>query len=271
VQIHFTIISRTVSRRGYYDTCPSRSPSLMIPLRDNAAPRRFTPVNVGLIVVNLVVFAYEVSLGPRAIAFIAKFAMVPADVAATFSVHANAVANSLAPRTALDSIATLATVVTAMFLHGGLWHVLGNCLYLFIFGAAVESRMRSVRYLIFYLVAGIAAALATVWIAPTSQVPMLGASGAIAGVLGAYFILYPRGRILTVIPLLITSYVLEIPAVIYLLVWFGVQLYSGLAEGAQAALLGGVAWWAHVGGFLFGMAIAPMLVQRVPPPRRARR
>jgi membrane associated rhomboid family serine protease len=243
----------------------------MIPLRDNAAPRRFTPVNVTLIAINLAIFFYEVSLGPRAIAFIAKFAMIPADVADVLSMRASAGSNAFAPHTALDSIATLATVVTAMFLHGGIWHVLGNCLYLFIFGAAVESRMRSIRYLIFYLAAGIAAALATVWIAPTSQVPMLGASGAIAGVLGAYFIFYPRGRILTAMPLIVTSYIIEIPAVIFLLAWFGVQLYSGLAEGAHAELVGGVAWWAHVGGFLFGMTIAPILAHRASPPRRTRR
>ncbi|MDO8434299.1 MAG: rhomboid family intramembrane serine protease [Candidatus Binatus sp.] len=243
----------------------------MIPLRDNAAPRRFTPVNVTLIVVNLAIFLYEVSLGPRAIAFVSKFAMIPADVAAALSMHPAAIANSMSPRTAYDSIAPLATIVTAMFLHGSIWHVLGNCLYLFIFGAAVESRMHSTRYLLFYLACGISAALATVWIAPASDVPMLGASGAIAGVLGSYFILYPRGRILTVLPLIVTSYVIEIPAVIYLLFWFGVQLYSGLAEGAQAALVGGVAWWAHVGGFLFGMAIAPMLAERPSTPRRRAR
>ncbi len=244
----------------------------MIPLRDDAAPRRFTPVNVTLIVVNLAIFFYEVSLGPRAIAFVANYAMIPADVARVLAMHPGAIANALAPRTTFDSIATLATIVTAMFLHGGIWHVLGNCLYLFIFGAAVESRMRSTRYLLFYLAAGIAAALATVWIAPASDVPMLGASGALAGVLGAHFILYPRGRILTVMPLLVTSYIIEIPAVIYLLVWFCVQLYSGLAEGARAELVGGVAWWAHVGGFLFGMGLAPILARPLPPPtRRVRR
>ena len=106
-------------------------------------------------------------------------------------------------------------------------------LYLFIFGAAVEYRMGAARYLIFYLAAGIAAAVATVWIAPESNVPVIGASGAIAGVLGAYFILYPRGRILTILPIFIFVQFIEIPAVIYLLFWFAVQLYAGLAEGRQ--------------------------------------
>ena len=106
-------------------------------------------------------------------------------------------------------------------------------LYLFIFGAAVEYRMGAARYLIFYLAAGIAAALATVWIAPESNVPVIGASGAIAGVLGAYFILYPRGRILTILPIFIFIQFIEIPAVIYLLFWFAIQLYAGLEEGGQ--------------------------------------
>ena len=130
------------------------------------------------------------------------------------------------------------TMVTSMFLHGGFWHIAGNMLYLFIFGAAVEYRMGALRYLIFYFAAGIAAALATVWIAPASSVPVIGASGAIAGVLGAYFILYPRGRILTILPIFIFIQFVEIPAVIYLLFWFAVQLYAGLEQSGGAAAIG---------------------------------
>jgi membrane associated rhomboid family serine protease len=222
----------------------------MIPLRDNAAPRRLTPVNVALIVANLAVFVYELSLGPRVAAFVERFALVPAAVTLALSSGAHRDAGTLAP---------LMTTVTSMFIHGGLWHVAGNMLYLFIFGAAVEYRMGAVRYLIFYFAAGIAAALATVWIAPTSSVPVIGASGAIAGVLGAYFILYPRGRILTILPIFIFVQFIEIPAVIYLFVWFAVQLYAGLQQSGRAAVMGGVAWWAHVGGFMFGVALAPML------------
>jgi membrane associated rhomboid family serine protease len=143
-------------------------------------------------------------------------------------------------------------------------------LYLFIFGAAVEYRMGALRYLIFYFAAGIAAALATVWIAPTSSVPVIGASGAIAGVLGAYFILYPRGRILTILPIFVFVQFIEIPAVIYLFVWFAVQLYAGLQQSGRAAVMGGVAWWAHVGGFMFGVAMAPMLATKRAPSRRSR-
>jgi membrane associated rhomboid family serine protease len=231
----------------------------MIPLRDNAAPRRLTPVNIALIAVNVAVFVYELSLGPRVAAVVDKFALVPAAVTRAVS--------SSAPRN-LHPLEPLMTIVTSMFIHGGILHIVGNMLYLFIFGAAVEYRMGAARYLTFYLAAGIAAALATVWIAPESYVPVIGASGAIAGVLGAYFILYPRGRILTILPIFIFIQFIEIPAVIYLLFWFAIQLYAGLEEGGQAGAMGGVAWWAHVGGFMFGVALGPMLAQNRPRRRR---
>ncbi len=108
------------------------------------------------------------------------------------------------------------------------------------------------------------------WIAPESNVPVIGASGAIAGVLGAYFILYPRGRILTILPIFIFIQFIEIPAVIYLLFWFAVQLYAGLEEGGRAGAMGGVAWWAHIGGFMFGVALGPMLAMNRPRRRRSR-
>jgi rhomboid family protein len=240
----------------------------MIPLRDSAAPRRLTPVNTALIAANLAVFIYEVSLGARLTPFVARYAMVPARVSASLTLL-----GPHHPRAAASTAAALwppVTVLTSMFIHGGLAHVAGNMLYLFIFGAAVEARMRAVRYLYFYFAAGIAAAVATVWIAPGSGVPVIGASGAIAGVLGAYFILFPRGRILTVLPLFVFFYFLEVPAVLYLLLWFAVQLYYGLIEGAHGALVGGVAWWAHVGGFLFGIALAPLVVAERPSRRRIR-
>jgi membrane associated rhomboid family serine protease len=233
----------------------------MIPLRDNVAPRRLTPINSALIAANVAVFVYELSLGTRVAAFVERFALVPAAVtrALTSGAHRN-----------VEALAPLMTTVTSMFVHGGFWHIAGNMLYLFIFGAAVEYRLGALRYLIFYFAAGIAAALATVWIAPESSVPVIGASGAIAGVLGAYFILYPRGRILTILPIFIFIQFVEIPAVIYLLFWFAVQLYAGLEQSGGAAPMGGVAWWAHVGGFMFGIALGPMLAVNRPRRRRSR-
>lgn len=234
----------------------------MIPLRDNAAPRRLTPVNLALIFANVAVFIHEVTLGPRIQIFAARYALVPAAVTRALSNNTIAWRGAPAPR-GIDALAPLLTTVTSMFLHGGFWHIAGNMLYLFIFGAAVEYRMGSSRYLAFYFAAGIAAALATVWMAPDSRVPVIGASGAIAGVLGAYFIYYPRGRILTILPIFIFIQFVEIPAVIYLLFWFALQLFSGLAESDRATM-GGVAWWAHVGGFMFGVALGPLLARNRP-------
>ena len=233
----------------------------MIPLRDNAAPRRLTPINAALIAANIAVFVYELSIGARVAAFVERFALVPAAVTRALGSGTHRNVATLAP---------LMTTVTSMFVHGGFWHIAGNMLYLFIFGAAVEYRMGAARYLIFYCAAGIAAALATVWIAPESSVPVIGASGAIAGVLGAYFILYPRGRILTILPIFVFIQFIEIPAVIYLFVWFVVQLYAGVQQSGRAAAMGGVAWWAHVGGFMFGIALGPMLAINRPRRRGAR-
>ena len=231
----------------------------MIPLRDNAAPRRLTPANTILIAANLAAFIYELSLGPRVVDFVGRFAMVP-----------EAVTNSLSMHPLAASFRPAITILTSMFLHGGVWHVVGNMIYLFIFGAAVEYRMGASRYAAFYFASGIAAALATVLIAPESRVPVIGASGAIAGVLGAYFIFYPRGRITTILPIFVFIQVVEIPAVIYLLFWFAIQLYAGIEAGQQGASMGGVAWWAHVGGFLFGMALAPILAKSRPTKRKSR-
>ncbi len=234
----------------------------MIPLRDDAASRRVTAVNTALILANVAVFAYEISLGHAAGGFIDRYAMVPARVAYLLDASHSAAYAVSRPAPAL------ATLVTSMFLHGGILHILGNMLYLFIFGAAVEESMGHGRFLGFYLASGIAAAIAMVAMMPGANVPVIGASGAIAGVLGAYFVLFPRARILTVLPMK----VVEAPAVVYLLGWFALQLYWGLHEGGGSSLAGGVAWWAHVGGFLFGMALGPMLAgERRPARRRTRR
>ncbi|HTR63568.1 MAG TPA: rhomboid family intramembrane serine protease [Candidatus Binataceae bacterium] len=230
----------------------------MIPLRDNAAKRRLTPINSLLIVINVAVFAYEVSLGPQVEAFVRRYAMVPLRI--TDSLRMPMVADL--PAALVRSVEPILTIFTAMFVHGGVLHVVGNMLYLFIFGAAVEWRLGSIRFLFFYFASGVAAAIATILIAPQSGVPVIGASGAIAGVLGAYFIFYPRGRITTILPLFIYIQIIEVPAVLYLLLWFALQLYSGLAEGTPSTVAGGVAWWAHIGGFLFGLALAPLLARR---------
>jgi membrane associated rhomboid family serine protease len=235
----------------------------MIPLRDSAAQRRLTPINSLLIVLNVAVFAYEFLLGRQMETFVLRYAMVPSRVSASLQAF-----QSEGLRALIGTVGPIGSIVTSMFVHGGILHIAGNMLYLFIFGAAVEWRLGSRRFLLFYFTCGIAAAVATVLMAPYSPIPVIGASGAIAGVLGAYFVFYPRGRITTILPLFVFIEIIEVPAVIYLLLWFAVQLYAGLSEGSQGAMAGGVAWWAHVGGFLFGIALGPLLARREPSKRR---
>ncbi len=232
----------------------------MIPLRDSETIHRLTPVNTILILANVSIFVLEVRLSGHAGVTLVRYAMVPSHIA---HLHLSA------PRRAL---ATLATFITSTFLHAGFIHIAGNMLYLFIFGPAIEERLGTPRYLYFYFAAAIAAGLATVAMGPESRVPVIGASGAIAGVLGAYFVIYPRGRITTILPLFFFWPMVEIPAYFYLLFWFVAQLGAGIFSGAQGPTVGGVAFWAHVGGFLFGVAIAPMLAHvHSAPARRVRR
>jgi membrane associated rhomboid family serine protease len=234
----------------------------MIPFRDNQASRRLTLVNLMLIAANVAVFVYEVSLGRGIGSFIYQYAMIPARLTSALEGGGELVRLAQNPAGA----PALETIVTSMFLHAGVLHLAGNMLYLFIFGAAVEEAMGHLRFLLFYLLCGVAAALAMAAFTPQSTVPVIGASGAIAGVLGAYFVLYPRARISTILPIFILMYVVEIPAIVYLLIWFVAQLYAGLSQNPEVA--GGVAWWAHVGGFMVGMVLGPMLATRASPARR---
>ncbi len=157
----------------------------------------------------------------------------------------------------------LLTPLSAMFLHGGWMHLLGNMLYLYIFGDNVEGMMGRGRYLLFYLTCGAVSFLVQIAFQSNSMVPNVGASGAIAGVLGAYFLLFPRARILTLVPLFFFFPVVEIPAFFFLGFWFLMQFLSGAATiGRTSALTGGVAWWAHIGGFLAGMLLLKLLLPR---------
>ena len=217
----------------------------MIPLYDTLRARRFPIVNWLLIALNILVFLYEISLSPAALDRLTfGWGLVPANLAA----H---------PATAWI------TIFTAMFLHGGWFHILSNMWVLFIFGDNVEDRLGHASYLVFYLLSGVAAGLLQSFVLPTSRVPMIGASGAIAGVLGAYLVLYPRARIASLVPILFIFTIIEIPATLFLLFWFVSQLFSGwLAIGSSAG--SGVAWWAHVGGFLFGVVAVVLFAQRRP-------
>jgi membrane associated rhomboid family serine protease len=203
----------------------------MIPLRDVIPSRTPPVVTVTLIGANAAAFVFERSLAPQDLtALIETYGVVPA----AFS---------------------WSTVLTSMFLHGGLLHFVGNMLYLWIFGDNVEDRMGHGRFLLFYLLCGGVAAMVQVWTSLGSTIPMIGASGAIAGVMGAYIVLFPHSRVLTLVTLLFYWNLVEIPAVYLLGFWFLVQLLSGVGTlGAGAAQdLGGVAFWAHVSGFVAGI------------------
>ena len=215
----------------------------MIPLYDTLRSRRFPLVNWLLIGLNVLVFLYELSLSPTALdRFTRVWGLVPTQLMAR-------------PETAWI------TIFTGMFLHGGWFHILSNMWVLFIFGDNVEDRLGGGRYLIFYLLSGVAAALLDSFVLASSSVPTIGASGAIAGVLGAYLILYPRARVASLVPILFIFTIIEIPATIFLLFWFVSQLFSGWLS-LQGASGSGVAWWAHVGGFVFGMAAVKFFAER---------
>ncbi len=217
----------------------------MIPLYDTVRSHRFPLVNWLLIALNVLVFLYENSLSTSALDRLTTvWGLVPVNLMA----H---------PATAWI------TIFTAMFLHGGWFHILSNMWVLFIFGDNVEERMGHGGYLVFYLLSGVAAGLLQSLVLQSSRVPMIGASGAIAGVLGAYLVLSPRARIASLVPILFIFTIIEIPATIFLLFWFVSQLFSGwLAIGSSAG--SGVAWWAHVGGFLFGVVAVVFFAQRRP-------
>ena len=215
----------------------------MIPLRDTTRSRNFPVMNWLLITANGLVFFYELGLSSGGLErFVQTFALVPSRVQG-------------------EPLTFAITIFTSMFMHAGWFHILSNMWVLFIFGDNVEDRMGSLPYLIFYLLGGTAAALLQTYVAPGSSVPVLGASGAIAGVLGAYILLFPAARVVTLIPIFFFISLIEVPALVFLGFWFVSQLFSGLASIGTAA--GGVAWWAHVGGFLVGLVLCPLFARRL--------
>ena len=209
----------------------------MIPLRD-VIPSRTTPyITVTVIVVNALVFVFELRLPLTDRArFIEVYGIVPASVGSL-------------------------SLLTSMFLHGGWLHFLGNMLYLWIFGDNVEDRVGHGRFIVFYLTCGLAATLTQVVSNPTSVVPIVGASGAIAGVMGAYFVLFPRSRVLTLLPLFIFWELIEVPAILFLGFWFLLQLLSGVGSVGAGQDLSGIAFWAHIAGFATG-AVAIFFFRR---------
>jgi rhomboid family protein len=216
----------------------------MIPLRSSERVYSQCAVVISLIIANLLIFLYEVSMDPDALnVFIMRHGIVP------------------------DQFHAL-SILTSMFLHGGWLHVLGNMWFLWIYGRNVEDILGSGKFLLFYLLCGIAAGLVHVLFNPYSRVPTVGASGAIAGVMGAYLIKFPRAHIVTLVPIFIFITTLDIPAAFLLIYWFAIQFMSGFGSiGYSQISNGGVAWFAHVGGFLAGMALVKVMGTRQYYPR----
>ncbi|MCX6135930.1 MAG: rhomboid family intramembrane serine protease [Ignavibacteriales bacterium] len=212
----------------------------MIPLRDTIPSRRFPFSTIGLIIINVVVFLYQRSLGEAAEGFIKVFGLVPVAVAEGFRRG--------------DVIAAALPFVSSVFLHGGWLHLIGNMWFLWIFGDNVEDKLGRGRFLIFYLFCGVGAAAVQMYASPLSGIPIIGASGAIAGVLGSYFLLFPKAKVLTLLPIFFFLTTVEIPAVLFLGLWFVLQILNGTLSVAGGSE-GGVAWWAHVGGFVAGMLL----------------
>jgi len=211
----------------------------MIPIRDDV-PRRTLPfVNYALIAANAWAFYHELMLGARLDKFLLRWGLVPARYA-----KAGALVK-------LGAKLYYGPFLTSLFLHGGWLHIIANMWVLLIFGDNVEDRLGHARYLIFYLVAGFAAGLTQIWFSWGSSLPTIGASGAIAGVMGAFFFLYPWAKVTIMIPLVVFFPTFDAPAFLFLGLWLWMQVSSGLAISSTGEL-GGVAWWAHVGGFAAG-------------------
>jgi membrane associated rhomboid family serine protease len=218
----------------------------MIPLRDTIRSKTTPVVNYILIGICGLVFLYELSHSAQIDTFVQRFAIIPVQVSPVlFHGHV--------------SPGAVFSLFTSMFLHGGWLHLMGNMLYLYIFGDNIEDRLGHIGYLFFYILSGIGAGLVEVYFNRHSSVPLIGASGAIAGVLGAYFLLFPRARVLTMIPLLIFFPVIEVSAFFFLGFWFILQFLQG-SLSAGAGVAGGVAWWAHAGGFVIGALLLPLFL-----------
>ena len=223
----------------------------MIPLRDAIPSHSFPAATVVLIALNVLAFLYELSLGRDLDRFIMQYGAIPLRFI---------LAGQMEQVSTLERFLPL---FTSMFLHGGWLHVGGNMLYLWIFGDNVEDRLGHLRFVLFYLACGLAAALAQIYMHPSSKIPMVGASGAVAGVLGAYLILFPHSRVLALIPILFFFQLVELPAVLFLIFWFGMQFLSGAVSITGASQTSeGVAWWAHIGGFVTGMALGFLIPKR---------
>lgn len=219
----------------------------MIPLKDENPTETFPFITIAFIIANALVFAYEISLGETSLEpFVRTMAVIPTEIRRGFA------------------LGEYPTLFTSMFLHGGPLHLLGNMLYLWIFGNNIEDAVGHFRFIIFYFLCGMAASAGHILLNASSDIPVIGASGAISGVLGAYLILYPQARVLTLVPLFFFIRIVRVPAFFFLGVWIVFQIIQGLVAGSTG---GGVAWFAHIGGFFAGIILLPLFMRS----RRAKR
>jgi membrane associated rhomboid family serine protease len=221
----------------------------MIPLKDDVPTRTFPIITIGIVLVNIFIFAWSLTL-PAGLerGLVQKYALIPRDLMV-----------ALTSRTDLLPYNVM-TIFTSMFIHGGFLHIGGNMLYLWIFGNNVEDAAGHMRFALFYVLSGVAAALVQCSFDPSSPVPMVGASGAVSGVLGAYLILFPRAKVKTLIFVFLFITTIDIPAMLLLTVWFFIQIAFCHGQG-------GVAWFAHIGGFIFGMLTVKIFARRRPKAR----
>jgi len=215
----------------------------MFPIWDDVPTKKFPLITVILIALNSMVFLYQVSLGERFTEFIHSMGLLPFEI----THHIDLFPFGPSP--------IYLTIFSSMFMHGSIVHLLGNMLFLWIFGNNIEDYLGRKKFVIFYLICGIAAAFTQIFFNPDSKVPMVGASGAIAGVLGAYFLLYPRAKVTTVIIFVFFIRLIKIPAVVVLGFWIIYQFLYGISSLAVRTGEGGVAWFAHIGGFICGVIL----------------
>jgi len=222
----------------------------MIPLRDSNPSKTFPVVTIILIIINVVIFLFELSQWKNLTEFLNYFALIPANYF------------NLADKGISASIERFYPFITSQFLHGGWLHLIGNVWFLWIFGDNVEDRLGHGKFLFFYLLSGVAAGLTHVYTNPLSSAPTVGASGAIAGVMGAYTILYPRAKVLTLVIFFYFIRFIELPAYIFLGVWFLIQFISGALAHAAGGASSGIAWWAHIGGFVVGVVLILLIPRK---------
>ncbi len=228
----------------------------MFPLKDHNPTRRTPVVTIALVAINVVVFLYEMTLGDSLSRFVAAYGVVPYEIvhfADLVGTHGGPFEHAAGP-----PFLPL-TLLTSMFMHGSVMHIFGNMLYLWIFGNNVEDLMGRVKFIVFYLACGVAAGFAHILSNPGSTTPTVGASGAVAGVLGAYLVTYPRARVLTAVVIPFFIRLIEVPASLLLLLWFVMQSLQGFLSLGAREVTGGVAWFAHIGGFVAGMLGAFLL------------